>query len=206
VSQARAFIRNLELLKEGDRSLLRCVAGQPLDESLPGFDLFTGLWWPLRERNKAAPRRDTSWLVAKLFATFPIPHVPTQNTEDDCTSLAFIVGTQEPEHSACAAAALLSSVPPDNSEANRQFIAARRFRSRFDAILQTPLPGLEPHLRWALRKAQDGVRAGAAPGLDWVRLLDDLSIWDRAGEHRNHRDIRDVWAEEYLNGSRHASQ
>src|SRR5262249_11137784 len=74
----------------------------------------------------------------------------------------------------------------------------RRFRARFDALLCAPLPDLEPHLRWALSEVRGAVKAGTVSGLDWVQLLDELSIWDRGEEHRRNRDVRDIWAEEYL--------
>jgi hypothetical protein len=35
------------------------------------FDLFTGLWWPLRDKGPRVPARETAWLVAKLFAWNP---------------------------------------------------------------------------------------------------------------------------------------
>jgi hypothetical protein len=169
MSQTDQFIQRLEALREGERSRLRRLAGQPLDETVPGFDLFTGLWWPLRERSRAAPRRETSWLVAKLFGAFPLPHARD-------VGLPALLGKQEPHDAR----------------------DRKRFRDRFDALLQTPLSGLEPHLRWALSVAADAVDAGHATGADWVRLLDDLSIWDRGAEHRRHRDIRDIWADDYL--------
>jgi hypothetical protein len=49
MSQTAEYVRRLSNLQEGQRSQLRRVAGQPLDATLQGFDLFTGLWWPLRE-------------------------------------------------------------------------------------------------------------------------------------------------------------
>ena len=64
------FIERLENLKEGEQSRLRTLAGRSLDERLDGFDLFTGLGWPLRQTSPVAPRRETSWLVAKLFGAF----------------------------------------------------------------------------------------------------------------------------------------
>jgi CRISPR type I-E-associated protein CasB/Cse2 len=65
-----AFIQSLANLEEGDLGLLRTHRGCLLDESLPGFDLFTGLWWPLRQKSPAAPRRKIAWLVAKLYSEF----------------------------------------------------------------------------------------------------------------------------------------
>lgn len=65
-----AFIHSLGALKDGDLGILRQHRGSRLDESLPGFDLFSGLWWPLRSISPKAPRREVAWLIAKLFAEF----------------------------------------------------------------------------------------------------------------------------------------
>jgi hypothetical protein len=181
------FIKRLEDLKEGERSRLRRLVGQPLDKTLQGFDLFTGLWWPSRANSPVAPRRETSWLVAKLFGAFgsAVPHIRPQSGPGP--TLPAVLGVCEPND------------PPD-------YKARDRFRRRFDAPLCSPLPALEPHLRWALNELARAV-AGRVPhargitGIDWGRLLDDLSIWDRGDEHRRHRDIRDIWAEQYLNAT-----
>lgn len=171
MTQTEQFIRRLEALKEGERSQLRRLAGQPLDKTLPGFDLFTGLWWPLRQKSPTAPRRETSWLVAKLFGSFPINHLVAGHA-----SLPAILGSCEP----------------------REVFGQKRYRRRFDALLQAPLAGLELHLRWALSVVGQAANAGQARGIDWAQLLNDLSIWDRSEEHRRQRDVRDIWAEEYL--------
>src|SRR5262249_26684176 len=128
------FIAKLEALKEGERSRLRQLAGKPLDETLAGFDLFTGLWWPLRQRSPRAPRRETGWLVAKLYGGFPVPHVCPEQLGPRPT-LAWLLGQLEPsdEH----------GMP--------------RFRRRFDALLCSSLSSLEPHLRWALSVIADAV-------------------------------------------------
>lgn len=201
MSQTTAFIQRLEDLKEGDRSCLRRLAGQPLYKSLQGFDLFTGLWWPLRKQSPVAPRRETSWLIAKLYGAFPIPHFRPDPPIEQRT-LARLLGRCEPPHPACSQVALLSSAPPAREPARGQFMAARRFRRRFDALLQGSLPVLEPHLRWALEVIADAVNRRMSPGMDWVQLLDDLSIWDREEQHRRQRDVRDIWAEDYLNMTR----
>ncbi|GMV38187.1 MAG: hypothetical protein AMXMBFR61_26950 [Fimbriimonadales bacterium] len=70
------YIRALVSMSAGDRSLLRTVAGKGLDECVEGFDLFTGLWWPLRNQTQHVPRREVSWLVAKLVAAYTLPHQP----------------------------------------------------------------------------------------------------------------------------------
>lgn len=203
MSQTEAFIQRLEALKEGDRSRLRRLAGMPLDHTLPGFDLFTGLWWPLREKNQFAPRRETSWLVAKLHAAFRVPHVRPDGGKGP--TLPQVLACCEPPHRACPNAAMLTGPPPERDPARGQFLIAHRFRRRFDALLQSPLAGLEPHLRWALSAVAGAIAGGHAKGIDWAQLLDHLSIWDRAEEHRRERDIRDIWAEAYLDSVKQAN-
>lgn len=178
MSQTAAFIARLmdeRLFGPGQRTLLRALAGRGLDENTPGFDLFTRLWWPLRQKNQAAPRREVGWLVAKLYAACSIPHVRPEGGKGP--PLAQVLGGFEPREPQLKA----------------------RFRRGLDALLCTPLSGLEPHLRWALLTVAGAVKHDHAKGLDWVQLLDDLSVWDRGDEDRRKRDVRDIWAEEYLN-------
>jgi CRISPR type I-E-associated protein CasB/Cse2 len=174
MSRTDEYIRKLSELQEGERSRLRRLAGQPLDATLPGFDLFTGLWWPLRQKSPQTPQRGPSWLVAKLHGAFPVPQI--REGESAGPSLAAVLGRLEPR------------------EENTQ----KRFRRRFDALLCSPLAVLEPHLRWALAAIADGVEHGAVAGLDWAALLDDLGIWERGEAHQRGRDIREIWAEDYL--------
>lgn len=115
------YIRVLTQMKIGDIGLLRSRAGQGLDESVDGFDLFTGLWWPLRQKNDRAPRRDVAWLIAKLYA-----FCPTSNSPGD-----FL-------------AHQLSRCQP------RQEPARQRYRMRFDRMLLSPVGRIEPSLQWAL--------------------------------------------------------
>lgn len=75
MTATQQFIGTLQSLKPGDLGRLRKLAGLPLDESVAGFDLFAGLWWPLREKTQRAPRREVAWLVAKLYAFCPMPQV-----------------------------------------------------------------------------------------------------------------------------------
>lgn len=180
MNQTEKFIRGLESLKEGERSRLRELAGKPLDETLQGFDLFTGIWWPLRENSQRAPERRSAWLVAKLYGAFPIPRV-----DQELTHLPRVLGRLE--------------------RALRNEFDRKRFRQRFDALLQTPLSRLEPHLQWALSVAHGGMGRKQVMGLNWVRLLDDLYLWERGPDKqdkeplRRERDVRDIWAENYLN-------
>ena len=182
MTKTEEYISKLSALQEGDRSRLRCLAGQPLDATLQGFDLFTGLWWPLREKSPASPRREPSWLVAKLFGGFRVPHIRPDPGAGP--SLPEVLGRCE---------------PLDEDE-------CKRFRTRFDVLLCSDLSTLEPHLRWAMIEVARAI-AGRVPhardimGFDWVQLLDDLSIWDRGEKHRRGRDVRDMWAEKYLNNT-----
>jgi CRISPR type I-E-associated protein CasB/Cse2 len=171
MSPTDTFVRKLQALKEGELSVLRAHAGKPLDETLPGFDLFTGLWWPLRQKSPKAPSREASWLVAKLFGAFPVKH-----------------SRPEEEHQHPTLAKILGRIEPCDD------YGSRRFRARFDALLCSSLSSLEPQLRWALSQVDAAVTRGRVPGLDWVELLDDLWKWDRGGD----RDIREQWADQYL--------
>ncbi len=74
VTGTNRFINKLTSLKEGELGILRSHAGTGLDESVSGFDLFTGLWWGLRKDNKWAPEREVAWLVSKLYARNPFEH------------------------------------------------------------------------------------------------------------------------------------
>lgn len=115
------YVETLTGLKQGDLSLLRAHAGHRLDHTIGGFDLFTGLWWPLRQKTPAAPRRQVAWLIATLYACYPLPHEPGM-------TLARQLRNREP------------------SEPREQ----ERFRRRFDWLLSLPLADLQPALSWAL--------------------------------------------------------
>lgn len=182
MSQTAEYIKRLLDLQEGERSRLRRLAGEPLDATLPGFDLFTGLWWPLRKDSPKTPRREPSWLVAKLFCAFRVPHIG--HDSGAAPSLPRVLGLCEP------------------SEEEKK----KCFRNRFDTLISTSLSSLEPHLSWALGEVARAVagrvtHARDIKGIDWVQLLDDLSIWDRGEEHKIGRDVRDIWAETYLNAA-----
>lgn len=157
MSAAEQYIDVLAGLKTGDLGLLRTHAGQGLDESVDGFDLFAGLWWPLRQRNDRAPRREVAWMIAKLFAFRPIPHSPGD-------TLACQLRRCQP-----------------NKDAEKT-----RFEQRFDRMLRLPLNRIERELRWAL-----ALVASDRQKLDWVKLTDDLSIWER-------ESTRLRWAEQFL--------
>jgi hypothetical protein len=117
----REYIHTLTQLKPGELGLLRTYAGQGIDGSTQGFDLFAGLWWPLRSKNQRAPRREVAWLIAKLYAYHPLPQLDGEML-----------------------AALLSIYQPRN-EPERD-----RFQKCFDRMLMQPLVNVEEPLRWAL--------------------------------------------------------
>jgi hypothetical protein len=204
MTPSEEFIHRLQSLKEGSRSFLRCLAGRALNETLWGFDLFTGLWWPLRQQSRRAPRRETAWLVTKLYAAIGIPHIRRADGTAAPT-LAHLLGYLEPRH-------------------DRD---AQRFRARFEALLGSPLPALEPHLKWALGALAWALRQRRlrAEGLDWAQLLDDLSLWDRGLNPADslqrqqlkahmrlvpctetHQTPQQLWACEYFHASRSQAQ
>lgn len=92
ISGTQRFIYNLMKLKEGELGKLRGLAGKELDESLYGFDLFTSIWWPLRE--KWAPKRSISWLIIKLYAQFPFE---PNNGDTLATKLGYFIPYNENE-------------------------------------------------------------------------------------------------------------
>lgn len=130
MSATERYVDVLTRLKPGELGLLRTHAGQGLDESVGGFDLFAGLWWPLRQRNERAPKREVAWLIAKLYACCPIEHSPNDTL-----------------------ARQLRRCQPNKDPAKK------RFQKVFDRILTLPLDQIESSLRWALsRVASNGGR------------------------------------------------
>jgi CRISPR type I-E-associated protein CasB/Cse2 len=121
VTPTEQYIEVLTHLKSGDLGLLREHAGLGLDESVGAFDLFAGLWWPLRAKNQRAPRRGVAWLIAKLYAFRPIEHSPGQ-------TIAYQLGRCRPAGKA----------------------EVGTFEKRFDRLLSLPISKIEPGLRWAL--------------------------------------------------------
>lgn len=159
------FIRRLGKLPKSDLCRLRRLAGKPIHERVDGFDLFTGLWWPLRQRTPRVPRREVSWLVAKLFAAFPLPH-----SDRPGDHLPVRLGRLEPVDD----------------------FGRARFLARFDSLLAASIDCIEPHLRWAL-----SVLMHNAAAVDWVRLTDELSAWDRIRQGTG-TDVRSGWPDYYL--------
>lgn len=157
MSTTDMYVSILANLKEGDLGLLRSHAGQGLDETVEGFDLFAGLWWPLRQKSERVPRREVAWLIAKLYAFRPIKH-----SQDEM--FAYQLGKCRPHKDT----------------------ESKHFMQRFDRMLMMPLDRIEPSLQWAL----DILNSNHFK-LDWVKLTDDLSIWER-------ESTRLKWANQFL--------
>lgn len=119
----RAYIRTLTELKPGALGLLRSHAGSGLDESVEGFDLFAGLWWPMRQKYPDTPQRKIAWLIAKLFAFCPLEH------SDGYYFVSQLLRTEPYE-----------------------FKARQRYRKKFDELLLAPTENIEPYLQWALKE------------------------------------------------------
>ena len=160
------YIRHLTDLKSGDMGKARSFANKGLDEEIDGFELFTGLWWPLREKNHRAPKREIAWLILKLYGFCPL-----QNSDSHYDTLA------------CQ----LRRCQPHEEKARPRFI------DRFDRMLSQHIANIEPHMHWALRQLQERKMK-----LNWARLTDDLSIWDKGQYHNRKQDVREIWANEYL--------
>ncbi len=173
MSLTRDYLERLASLDTGDLTLLRGLAGRPLSDRLRGFDLFTGMWWPLRQRSPRTPRREPSWLVAKLWATYGHRLLLPKSSQLCPPRVAALLGSIEP----------------------RDENAQRSFRHRFQSLLARDTRRVETHLRWALDRIAESHHDRP---LDWVGLLNDLSNWDTPGTTLATSDIRVGWAREYM--------
>ena len=68
--RSRAFIRATKRLTDTDWACL-ALADRSMDESPEAFDLFSGLYWNLRNRKQSLPSRQVAWLLLKLMASVP---------------------------------------------------------------------------------------------------------------------------------------
>ena len=177
MSATQQFIEALIMLKTADLSLLRRCSGLSLHRAGPEFDLFTGLWWPIRQTNRRTPARWSAWLVAKLYGSCPL--------RLGSRRLAALLGAVEPP-------VTQRRGKPDTRDRDR-------FRGRFDILLMSPALDLaiEPHLKWCFREVR--ARGPNDPAIDWVALLDDLWKWDRGNG-----GVQREWTEQYLNHDREA--
>jgi hypothetical protein len=49
--------------------IMAAAADRSMDEDPAAFDIFTGLYWPLRNKHRTLPSRPAAWLALKLMAT-----------------------------------------------------------------------------------------------------------------------------------------
>jgi hypothetical protein len=49
--------------------ILANAAGHSMDEDPAAFDIFTGIYWPLRNKHSTLPSRNAAWMALKLMAT-----------------------------------------------------------------------------------------------------------------------------------------
>ena len=69
---ARFVLAATRLLTEGDWAVLSAAAGREMNYSPAAFDVFSGVYWGLRQKKIALPRsRKALWLVLKLMAGVP---------------------------------------------------------------------------------------------------------------------------------------
>jgi len=145
---SQRYIAKLEALGPGDRGLLRSCADAPLNQDVIGFDLFTALWWALRNETPRVPAREPSWLVAKLFPWNPI-----------------IAG----RGSVATGLARLAPRRPEDY---------RRQRARFESLLSATGRSLEPPLREAIRRLHnEGVGIDWVSLLDDLTGWDKPGKW-----------------------------
>jgi hypothetical protein len=142
------YIQRLTMLKDGELSVLRNLQYKQLDTGLSGFDLFTALWWPLREKGKHAPRREAAWLIAKLYAARKMQHKSDQK-------LSILLGM-----------IYHKLIHKDQRKADQ-------VRALNDKLLSLPIYAIEPTLNQCLDLIKREFDA-----LDWVRLLDTISAWE----------------------------
>lgn len=117
------YIAKLQSIGIGPLHHLRNATLRDLHEDIESFDLFTGLWWPLRSASAGAPRRRIAWSVAKLQGAVPLR---------DGRGATF------PK--------LVSSVARRLTQEQRKSL-----EQRFDALLQADLRAVEAQLSWFLR-------------------------------------------------------
>jgi hypothetical protein len=63
------FIQLASSLDSVSLAALGAAANKSLNQSPEAFDIFTGLYWPLRNRDRTVPSRNAAWLTLKLIAT-----------------------------------------------------------------------------------------------------------------------------------------
>lgn len=147
----RAFVEELcGHVKNGELALLRSQAQRDLATSVLAYDLFTGLWWPLRRNDPRVPERASAWQLIKLYSFIPV--------------------AQDPSPSRRLAEHLRRLWKAASDERERA-----RLGRRYDQLFASRHGELEARLREALLMVVNAKRReGALPALDWEELLESL--------------------------------
>lgn len=164
MSPTEQFIYSLSEMKDGEKNRFRLAAGTRPDQSTEAFDLFTGIWWPLRQKYQNAPKRETAWVVCSLFSLFSVPHCEGKTIARQLAQLE----------------------PLSEREKNR-------YRVKVNEILNSTISSIPDRLRWAL-----GLLSAHQKEIDWVRLTNDLSIWETGDTGSQREKISKIWLREYV--------
>jgi hypothetical protein len=63
------FVFAASQLDDASWGVLAAAANCSMDADPAAFDIFTGLYWPLRTKQTTVPSRPAAWLALKLMAT-----------------------------------------------------------------------------------------------------------------------------------------
>lgn len=145
-------------LKGGHLARLRALAMKKLSADVSAYDLFTGLYWPIRGRSPRAPRRNDAWNLAKLYAKFPwVPSADNVHTLPE--HLSRLCLTLPTASLARRFDRLFVIRGKDFELALQQLLALTRKPLQASAVTHPLLPG-------------------KFPPLNWSRLLHEMRDWD----------------------------
>lgn len=65
----RLFVAAAAQLDDTSWGVLANAANRGMDQDPAAFDIFTGLYWPLRNKHSTLPSRGAAWMALKLMAT-----------------------------------------------------------------------------------------------------------------------------------------
>jgi hypothetical protein len=65
----RRFVAAVAQLDDRSWGVLVDSANRRLDQDAAAFDIFTGIYWPLRSRDPTVPGRNAAWMALKIMAT-----------------------------------------------------------------------------------------------------------------------------------------
>ena len=73
-SGALAFVRGATQLDSASWAVIANAADGGMHEQAAAFDIFTGIYWPLRSRQAGVSSRQAAWMTLKLMATVSEKH------------------------------------------------------------------------------------------------------------------------------------